>query len=161
MKEISLTQGYVALVDNCDYLLLNQWKWRVFHTKYNSYAHRSAKIGNKWREVLMHRVIMMPSYGLIVDHIDGNGLNNVRSNLRVCTYSQNQTNKKPKGKSKYMGVYFRINYHKLEIHAKMTIEGKVYNLGKYPTEEDAALAYDKAAIKHGNTFANLNFLKHE
>ncbi len=161
MKEIPLTKGVFALVDDEDYEYLNRHKWTVSKTDYTYYAIRYLWINKKRYPILMHRMIMYTPTKLVVDHVDKNGLNNQKCNLRNCTSSQNQTNKNPRGKSKYMGVYFvpytYKNNNKIYIKAAITINKKRIYLGRFKTEIDAAKAYDKAAIFYKNEFANLNF----
>lgn len=161
MKEIKLTQGYVALVDDEDYEYLNQWKWQVLKKKYTQYAFRKKQRNQAKQTLLMHRVIMGLSGNNQVDHIDHNGLNNQKYNLRICTNGQNQMNKRAYGKSKYLGVYF--NYRKgknkttKHIISNITLNKKNVYLGTFKTEEEAAKAYDIAASLHHKEFANLNF----
>jgi hypothetical protein len=104
----------------------------------------------------MHREIMNPPEGLVVDHIDHNGLNNRKSNLRICTRSQNQCNQyRFDGKSKYKGVAWFKRTRKWT--AAVCLRGKRYRLGYFEREIDAAMAYDKAAKKYHREFACLNF----
>ena len=104
----------------------------------------------------MHRLILgLESKGLFVDHIDGNPLNNKRNNIRICTSSQNNKNKKPHGLSKYLGVCKSTGREKWQ--ATIKFNGKYKMLGRFDNEEDAAKCYDAAAkIYHGD-FARLNF----
>jgi hypothetical protein len=93
MKEISLTQGQVALVDDEDYDYLMQWKWHFYKGTHSHYAVCSLPRKNGKRTGFrMHRLIMNTPPDLVVDHIDHNGLNNQKSNLRNCTKCQNQAN---------------------------------------------------------------------
>jgi len=166
MKEIRLTQGKVALVDDEDYEWLNQWKWNAYRPKgVTWYAKRCVRDSESRRNinVLMHRVIMGLCHGnpLTVDHIDGNGLNNQQSNLRVCTLAQNVRNRHVViGKSKYRGVCLcsgRLG--KRPWRASINTGGKNLWLGKYATEEEAAVAYNGAALEYFGRFANLNMVE--
>src|SRR3990167_5692086 len=135
MKEIPLTKGKIALVDDEDFEWLSVYSWQ-FHNK--GYANRIEgwKKGNR-HHILMHRQIMQPPNGLVVDHINGNRLDNRRSNLRICEYWQNGKNRidaKPH-QSKYRGVYL--------INGRWQAILQV-NLGLYRTEEEAAIAHQKA-----------------
>jgi hypothetical protein len=160
MKQIPLTKGQFALVDDEDFEFLNQWKWNAYKSKYSYYARRSAKKSDgahyKNRNVIfMHNVILGTKNGLVGDHKDGNGLNNQRENLRMATRSQNTANKRAYGKSKYLGVYFDTTARKWR--ATIKNNDKVLCLGRFYLEEDAAKAYDKKAIEIHGEFANLNF----
>lgn len=91
---IPLTQGKFALVDEADYEWLNQWNWQLS----NGYAVRSRRIPKGKRQAIyMHRVVCNAPIGTEVDHLDSDGLNNRRSNLRIATTSQNQRNRGPAG----------------------------------------------------------------
>lgn len=161
MKEIKLTQGYVSLVDDEDFEYLNQWKWQVLKKKYTQYAARTIYINGEQTAILMHRLIMELSDKRQIDHIDHNGLNNQKNNLRICTNGQNQMNKRACGNSKYLGVNVIYKRNKNKTYKYITSEiafnKKRIHLGAFQTEEDAAMAYDKAAVLYHGEFANLNF----
>jgi len=158
MKKIKLTQGKYTLVDDADYEWLNQWNWSVSNTAQNKYyaARNDYKAKKRNNVIRMHRVIMGDACeGLDVDHIDGDGLNNQRANLRVCTRAQNMRNrKKPNvNNEKYTGIgKIGKKWRAVIGHA-----GKVIHLGMFRTPEDAARAYDSAAKRLFGEFANLNF----
>jgi len=152
MKEIPLTQGKVAIVDNEDYKYLNQWKWCAIKN-YNAYYAARHERGTR-RFVLMHRELLKPSNGFCTDHINGNGLDNRRSNLRQATTGQNRMNAiKKNGLSPYKGVIRCRN--KWQAHTM--IAGKWYRLGLYTTDIEAAIAYDYIAAHAWGEFARLNF----
>jgi uncharacterized protein YqhQ len=162
VKTIALSQGYIAKVSNKDYArLLEGTKWfaDVVRRKDGSirtvYAVRNATIGrNKRVTQFMHGFIT----GLTgVDHKDGDGLNNLRSNLRKATKEQNGANRKPNlsKTSKYKGVWFCKSRHLFS--AAIQVNNVTTYLGSWITEKSAALAYDKEAIKAWGNFARLNF----
>ena len=110
MKKIPLTQNKFALVDDADYDWLNQFKWYARNEGQRYYACRSFRVDGHVHHIVMHRLILglKEGDGKITDHIDGNGLNNSRSNLRICTSAENNFNQRPQaGKtSKYKGVHW-------------------------------------------------------
>lgn len=156
MKQIPLTQGKFALVDDEYYDFLNQWKWYALfgnHTK-TYYAVRTFIIDGVKKTIGMHRMIMGVSNSKIfVDHRDHDTLNNQTSNLRIATPSQNQSNRNSQrnSSSKYLGVSWRKQTRRWEVKIKNK------PIGYFKSEEEAALAYDSAAIKVHGEFANLNF----
>jgi hypothetical protein len=147
-KTIQLTRGMVAIVDDADYDFLNQWKWCSFKAGGKWYAFRGPGI-------LMHRLITGAPKEKDVDHRNGNGLDNRRKNLRVCSESQNAFNKNKykNNTSGFKGVERRVNRWQATIRAN----NKRYYIGSFPTAEDAALAYDRAARELHGSFARLNF----
>jgi hypothetical protein len=156
-KEIQLTQGKVALVDDSDFEYLNQFKWHVNKQGNTYYVIRYKRTLLKKRVYeSMHRLIMKPDKGFVIDHLDGNGLNNQRNNIRICTVSQNSMNrnKTVKNKSGFKGVIWweRNSTWKAEIRLN---KKKIY-LGYYENIIDAAKAYNDGAIKYHGEFANLN-----
>lgn len=158
-KEIELTQGKYALVDDADYAELSKHKWTLIrgdHHRAPDYAVRSVKIDGKPKAILMHRQIMgFPNCG--IDHIDGNGLNNCRENLRTATQQQNNFNRRiyKNNQSGYKGVY--MNTGKRKWRAVIRFDKKSIHLGYYFTKEDAAIAYDDAAREYFGEFAKTNF----
>lgn len=171
MKEIQLTHGKVALVDDDMFDYLNQWKWFAIKHRNTYYAARGKYNEGKREHISIHRVVMncIANDGKIVDHKDGNGLNNQKENLRICTSSDNSRNSKKHKKcsSKFKGVrifrekYIRKRDNTLAIYgvrwlASISTDNGRIHLGSFKTEEDAALAYNKAAIKYHGEFANLN-----
>lgn len=156
-KEIELTQGKFAIVDDDDYEWLNKHKWCACKSRKTWIAKRGIGGRNNRTYELMHRAIMKPPKDVWIDHIDGNALNNTRENLRFCTRYQNQQNR-PKNKnnaSGYKGVYLHKQTRKWR--ARIYANGKNHSLGLFSTPEEAALAYDNAAKELHSEFANTNF----
>ena len=143
-KIIPLTRGKSTLVDNEDYNDLSRFNWRI---NAHGYA-KNDKVG------LMHRYLLSVPKNKVVDHINGNPLDNRRINIRICEQSENARNQKIK-KSKYKGIYFDKRSNKWI--SRITLNYKGIHLGSFNTKEEAALAYDKAAIKYHGEFSNLNF----
>ncbi len=148
---IPLTQGEVAMVDPEDFEELRKYLWCAHRRGRSIYACRHAR-----RElILMHRVIMKAPKGMIVDHIDGNGLNNCKSNLRLCTKAQNVYNSRPKGgRCGFKGVCFdkRSGKYKAVIGYEY---GKI-EIGQFDDPVDAARARDLVARELQGEHAWLN-----
>ncbi len=146
--------GRNVLVDEDDLQWLTKVRWRSYKTKTKSREVRYAMAGN----ILMHRLIMglERKDGKIVDHINGDGLDNRKANLRIATAQQNVGNmKKWRGKHRYKGVRY-CNKSERWI-ASIVVDRKLIHLGVWMTEEQAARAYDEAAVEYRGEFANLNF----
>jgi len=155
-KELPLTRGQVTIVDDENYEWLARHKWQARKDYNTFYAVRNMRTATGWRTLLMHREILNPPEGLQTDHIDGNGLNNQRANLRICTKAQNQQNRRPQpGSSRFKGVGWRKDIRKWG--AKIQNAGKQIALGYFIDETDAARAYDQAALKLFGAFARANF----
>lgn len=162
MKEIELTRGYVAIVDDEDYERVNAFKWTLLKAPTVNYAYR--KVGKY--SLHLHRFILERNRGdgYLVDHINHNGLDNRRKNLRVFPQGSrgNQANRRPmKGSSsKYLGVCWDKSRNKWLATIRLGASGqwgKQFNLGRFDKEEDAARAYDVAACDLFGIAANLNF----
>jgi hypothetical protein len=157
MKLIPLTQEQFAQVDDWWYDVLNSYKWQAHKEKSTWYAVRDVTIDGKSKTIKMHRIIMGTPRDLVVDHIDHNGLNCLEENMRNCTRQQNRMNLLPHGGSKYLGVSYHTTKGYTYIKAQIRYDGVTHHIGLFPTEEDAARAYDKLALEHHGEFANLNF----
>lgn len=131
MKQIPLTQNQFALVDDEDFEYLNQWKWYAHKRGSSFYARRKL---TRRDGIYMHTALMNTPPGLVVDHVDFNGLNNQKNNLRIVTQKENNLHRKikPAG-STPKGNKFQ---------AQIRREGKSYYLGLFPTRELAFLAYE-------------------
>lgn len=150
----------IVIVDDDDFELVSKNKW---HIKLG-YACRNGFINGKRGNIYMHRIIANTPNGLCTDHINGNGLDNRKCNLRCCTASQNQMNSRPHKDntlSKYKGVsrYKSEKQRKKPWRAMININKKAKFLGCFETETEAAKAYNDAAIQHHGAFAKLNKIK--
>lgn len=157
MKEIVLTQGKVALIDDADYAWLNERRWHAKKMAGIWYAARFQRLGGKGVTILMHREIMATPGGLVVDHIDGDGLNCQRGNMRNCPQRDNIMNQRPQRarSSKYRGVRWRKGDR---WEARIKINGRAMQLGCFATQEDAARSYNAAARTYFGAFARVNEL---
>ena len=153
-KEIQLTQGIVTIVDDEDYEYLNQFKWYLLKSHTNYYAIRTIRPENKL--IQLHRIVIKAKKGEMVDHINGNKLDNRKSNLRICTNSQNCQNKKISkfNKSGFNGVSWCKKNKKWV--AQIACNNKKMHIGYFTNPIDSARAYNKAAIKYHGEFAKLN-----
>lgn|ERR1700693_91788 len=158
MKQITTKNGHVITVDDEDYALVSQFRWwakRVVRKRGVVYYALTRVHGRQQEK--MHRMILgLTDKSQLPDHKDGNGLNNCRSNLRIADKNTNQWNMIIehnscgfKGLSRgRLGNTFR---------AAITVKGKRINLGSFRTAQEAARAYDAAAMQYFGEFANLNF----
>lgn len=161
--EIPLTRGKVAIIDKEDLKRVGQWKWSALPAnlkmRENFYAHRTVwhtESGKRiQRSISLHRLIMNFPRDLQVDHINGDGLDCRKVNLRLATRSQNSANcfKNRINQTGFRGVQRRGCI----FMAKISINGKQTYLGTFKTAEDAARAYDKKAVEIYGEFATLNF----
>ena len=155
MKLIPLTQGKYTQVSDNRFDNINQYKWSLS----KSQSGKEYAVHNFWdgknNLVSMHVFIMQPPAGMEVDHWDGDGLNNLDDNLRVCTKAQNMRNRKKPNINKY--PYVGIHPIGRKWRAVIGHDGTVTHLGMYWTPELAAQAYDKAALEFFGEYAHLNF----
>lgn len=154
MRKIPLTQGKEALVDDDLFETLSEYKWYATSEKHNNTYARSKRVG------FMHHFVWGKK--TLLDHINGNGLDNRRENLRGCTHIQNMYNRAP---IKNRGSSFKgVSYEKLPNltkpwRARITVNGKIINLGVFYTELEAAKAYNEAAVIYFKDFAYLNSIE--
>lgn len=158
MREIPLSQGLVALVDDEDFEFLNQWKWfarKVTGSK-THYAARNVIVApGVRRTVLMHRQLCPQIGEWLSDHENRNGLDNQKANLRYAKQAQNLINREhARTVAPLRGVHQLRN---LSWQARIQLDGKSHSLGAYPTAEAAAKAYDAKAREIHGEFAVLNF----
>ena len=137
MKKIPLTQGKLALIDDEDFDLVSKHKWSVSNIGHNFYATTRSK-DTKY----MHRLVMNNPAGLEIDHINGDGLDNRKKNLRVCDRSRNSANRRNfKNSTGFRGVAKQSLSNTYQ--AGIWIRGKRIYLGTFKTPEEASLAYRK------------------
>jgi hypothetical protein len=163
MIEIPLTQGKLAMIDDTDFDLISQYKYWQAECRPGSnnwYATTQPYKDGKQVRIWMHRLIL----GLDrddkrkTDHKDGNGLNNQRYNLRICTDAENQHNKRIQKGRRFKGVKTRTDaYRRKPYSAVIVVNNKPISLGDFEAEEIAARVYDVAALVHFGEFARLNF----
>lgn len=161
MRLIILTQVKFAQVDDEDFEFLNQWKWYAYKHGRTFYAYRANYQKNTKRAwpISMHRQLLnLLNDKRAVDHIDHNGLNNQKENLRISIQGGNNCNKlsAKNSSSKYLGV----SWHKINKNwvACITKNNKFKHLGSFNKEQDAAIAYNRAAKELHGEFANINII---
>jgi hypothetical protein len=162
VKEIPLTQGQVAKVDDADFEWLNRYKWCAYWNERSKsfYAKRNSLLSDEYQHktsLLMHRLIMGAKRGQEVDHDNHDTLDNQRTNLRVCTTFQNHGNvrKQQRNTSGFKGVSW--HKHTRKWRAYIMISGKQLHLGLHEFPEQAARAYDCKARELFGEFALTNF----
>lgn len=158
MKKIHLTKGQATLVDDEDYEFLNQWKW---HTSYYGYANRrrhikSTRKNQKFEMIKMHRLITECPDGMYVDHINGDRLDNRKSNLRVCTNAQNSANQRLRASntSGYKGVV--LDKRRNRWVAQIKVNYKTRRYGSFATPLEAAKVYNEKAKEAWGEYAKVN-----
>lgn len=152
MKKIKLTQGKFALVDDDMFEKLSKYKWHALKRCNTFYANKRGKNNSK---IQMHRVVLNTPDDMETDHKDGNGLNNQRSNLRVCSHSENCRNKKkPKNNTTgYKGLSWCERNKKWLV--RICVNKKRIYLGHFKTKKSAYKAYCEASIKFHGKFARI------
>jgi hypothetical protein len=147
---IRLSNGEFTIVDEEDYEELATLTW---HHGDEGYVVHTVGMGGKTYQLLMHRVVLRAAPDVLVDHRDGNRLDNRKDNLRSASHRQNAQNRAPIAGRRWKGVYAAGDRWK----ARIKHDGRMIHLGAYESEEIAALAYDLAARQLFGAFARLNF----
>lgn len=151
---ITLPTGQTTMIDETDLDLVSARSWSALPAGKKTYARVTVKKAGRSKSLLMHRLIMDPPEGFQIDHRDGDGLNNRRSNLRICTASENRCNQGKLGgnhSSQFKGVSW--NREKKRWQALLAYEGRREFLGYFTNEYDAAQAYNFAASTLHSAFA--------
>ena len=158
-RVIPLSQGQYALIDEQDHALVKGYHWFAVYVRFKWYAATCvrSKADGKWRQLRMHTVIM-GAHG--IDHRDGNGLNNSRSNLRIATQAQNCKNRS-KTRAASSSPYKGVSWHKRigKWQAYIMVNYQRQHLGSFDNPIEAAKAYDAAARAANGEFAKVNFPK--
>lgn len=161
MKEILLTQGKIALVDDEDYELISKYCWWPHKFKTNTYARTESKgPDGRIKYIKMHQLILPATPGLMCDHKNRNGLDNRRENLRLATPAENCRNSRRRNKRSvgYKGVcWSSAGLRRKRWVARIIVENRQIFLGYFRSAVTAAKAYDRAARKYFDEFAKTNF----
>jgi len=165
-RTIPLSQGKVAIVDDEDYEALVRFKWHAIRRRGLFHAVRSEQVNGKKHSIYMHRFLLGEPPGQEVDHENGDGLDNRRTNLRACTKRQNARNRVHGGSksSRYHGVCWHAwssRWRVVICAGPVNTRGhsKQLYVGSFKDETEAARAYDRAALQHFGPFAKPNFPK--
>jgi len=143
--------GGFAVIDAIDEVAIAQHRWYAIKFRHTTYARTT--IGGKG--VYMHRFLLAPEKGQEVDHINKDGLDNRRKNIRVCTRAENMRNARIKNSTGFRGAYHDPANNRYR--AEIRVNGVRNKLGSFRTAVEAALAYDEAAVRLHGEFATLNF----
>mgnify|MGYP001176436746 CR=1 FL=1 len=163
MKFLSLSRGLKAIIDDKDYGWASKFKWHVAPNGRgeNPYVTRKARLGDKWTHLKLHRELMGAKQNEVVDHINGDVLDNRRENLRVCTQAENSRNRRRNRNSisKYKGVTYSswaARTNRKPWHVRINVNGCRKTIGWYETEEAACQAYKEASKKFYGEFARFD-----
>jgi hypothetical protein len=155
MATIPVGNRHIAKIDEADHEMLSQFKWRLAA---HGYACCTLKSSGRSRVVTMHRMIMLPDPGQLIDHANGDPLDNRRENLRLADNSTNQANRHAlldHSSSRFKGVTWNRGLQKWQ--AQIKVDGRSRHLGLHADEREAARAYDAAARRHFGEYACVNF----
>ena len=159
-RRIALTRGKYAIVDPEDYEELAKYRWHAVKSRNTFYAVRCSRQDKNGarNHYQMHREIMKIEGNKVCDHINGNGLNNRKANLRPATRAQNGWNQgksKVKSRSRYKGLAWDSKDKRREV--RISVNGRRIYIGRFEDQMEAARTYDRAANKYHGRFANVNF----
>lgn len=157
MREIVLSRGYVAKVDDDDYDWLRHFDWHYS----NGYAKRTHRKNGTKQTVSMHREVLRARSFEEVDHINGDRLDNQKANLRLCSEAENTWNiaRSTRNTTGYKGVSLHKISKSSQYRATIKANGRKFSLGCFATKEEAARAYNDAARKLHGEFARLNHVE--
>lgn len=152
-----------TVIDTADLAKVREFKGS-WYASWNSHTNSFYVLGNltvgfkKQISVRLHRFLMNAPYDCVVDHINGNPLDNRRTNLRVCSNDENMRNRRKlsRCRSRHKGVTFDDSKVACKWRARISVDGKRICIGYFATEEEAAIAYNDAAVKYHKEFAKLN-----
>jgi len=155
---INLPSGHIALIDDEDFEKISHLSWFIEKRKNKTYVRSGLK--KDFPRIYLHQLIMNSPKGLVVDHINGNGLDNRKKNMRICTQEENATYRKTeKTNNNLRGVYFsETGRGEKKWWAQIYKDRKSIYLGNFYTAEEAASAYNKAAIDLHGEFCVLNII---
>lgn len=157
---IPLTKGKFATIDESDLQLVSQFVWHTADRGRTCYAATSRDRRSTGEAIYLHRLIANPGPGQHVDHINGNGLDCRRENLRLCTNAENRRNmRKTRGESRFKGVSIDPRQPGRPWCSYINHENRKISLGSYESETEAARAYNAAAVELHGQFANLNVIE--
>lgn len=166
---VPLTQGKFAIVDEEDYEISARFPWYIQNTRRSSYAICKMYIGSIGGKscsayMSLHRLIMRPASGMDIDHLNHNGLDCRKKNMRICTRQQNACNRRSNRQVKEKSsLYKGVSWHKRlrQWQSGIAVNKRDVHLGYFDLEIDAAKAYDRVAIAHFGEFAHTNFPKED
>ena len=153
-EKISVAGGFFCIVDRADFAELSKYRWHICGSRGAMYVARSRRLEGKTVCERMHNLLLATGPGLVVDHVNGNHLDNRRCNLRACTRSENQWNRHapPRGASRFTGV----SPERGRWRARITCHSRCINIGHFAREVDAAIAYDEKCRELRGGFARPN-----
>jgi len=164
VKEIPLTKGFTATVDDADFDSIGGHRWCALVGKradgsLRVYAARRKPKAEGGKFELLHRRLMQPAHGQEVDHIDGNPLNNTRGNMRFASHRENLLNMRARTAEQSSSAFKGVSWYRKDKRwaAKIMAHGRTRHLGMFKDEQQAARAYDAAAMEMFGEFAKLNF----